>query len=208
MSQELRNRERRNNNSRLYLNRGYNPNVCRLYNKYYSVPLVSLVLVSFFLCADTTWWLSWDPYAPPFSPVDEATTSRKQLDPLPSQLSHKKEKRKKKEEKKNTRRRDSHTGNFSHPSTWSSQKPVGFCTEIGQWYGFGPGQHQGHSCLAQDDDLIEQSGLGLHSCNTRGSLYHYRSWMLHRVNGSNRELEQNPTRHSWSFSKITPDDWR
>ncbi len=26
------------------------------------------------------------------------------------------------------------------------------------------------------------------------------------VNGSNRELEQNPTRHSWSFRKITPDD--
>ncbi len=30
------------------------------------------------------------------TPADEATTSRKQLDPLPSQLSHKKEKRKKK----------------------------------------------------------------------------------------------------------------
>ncbi len=74
------------------------------------MPLVSLVCVSFFLCADTTWWLSWDPYAPPFSPADEATTSRKQLDPLPSQLSHKKEKRKKKEGKKNTQRRDSHTG--------------------------------------------------------------------------------------------------
>ncbi len=44
-------------------------------------------------------------------PSHEATTSRKQLDPLPSQLSHKKEKRKKKEEKnKNTQRRDSHTG--------------------------------------------------------------------------------------------------
>ncbi len=97
---------------------------------------------------------------------------------------------------------------WCHAGSRSSQKPVGFCTEIGQWYGFGPGQHQGHSCLAQDDDLTEQSGLGLHSCNTRGSLYHYRSWMLHRVNGSNRELEQNPTRHSWSFSKITPDDWR
>ncbi len=62
----------------------------------------------FFLCADTTWWLSWDPYAPTSSPADEATTSRKQLDPLPSQLSPKKEKRKKKE--KNTQRRDSHTG--------------------------------------------------------------------------------------------------
>ncbi len=97
---------------------------------------------------------------------------------------------------------------WCHAGSRSSQKPVGFCTEIGQWYGFGPGQHQGHSCLAQDDDLTEQSGLGLHSCNTRGSLYHYRSWMLHRVNGSNRELEQNPTRHSWSFRKITPDDWR
>ncbi len=70
----------------------------------------SLVCVPFFLCADTTWWLSWDPYAPPFSPADKATTSRKQLDPLPSQLSHKKEKRKKKEEEKNTQRRDSHTG--------------------------------------------------------------------------------------------------
>ncbi len=49
----------------------------------------------------------------PFSPTDEATTSRKQLDPLPSQLSHKKEKRKKKKKKKrkkNTQRRDSHTG--------------------------------------------------------------------------------------------------
>ncbi len=101
MSQELRNRERRNNNSRLYLNRGYNPNVCRLYNKYWYVPLFSFVLVSFFLCADTTWWLSWDPYAPPFSPADEATTSRKQLDPLPSQLSHKKEK--KKEERRRTK---------------------------------------------------------------------------------------------------------
>ncbi len=97
---------------------------------------------------------------------------------------------------------------WCHAGSRSSQKPVGVCTEIGQWYGFGPGQHQGHSCLAQDDDLTEQSGLGLHSCNTRGSLYHYRSWMLHRVNGSNRELEQNPTRHSWSFRKITPDDWR
>ncbi len=75
------------------------------------MPLFSFVLVSFFLCADTTWWLSWDPHAPPFSPADEATTSRKQLDPLSSQLSHKKEKRKKKEEKnKNTQRRDSHTG--------------------------------------------------------------------------------------------------
>ncbi len=62
-----------------------------------------------FLCADTTWWRSWDPYAPPFSPADEATTSRKQLDPLPSQLPHKKEKRKKKE-KKYTQRRDSQTG--------------------------------------------------------------------------------------------------
>ncbi len=62
----------------------------------------SLVCVSFFLCADTTWWLSWDPYAPPFSPADKATTSRRQLDPLPSRLSHKK--------KKNTQRRDSHTG--------------------------------------------------------------------------------------------------
>ncbi len=40
----------------------------------------------------------------------KATTSRKQLDPLPSQLSHKKEKRKKKKKNKNTQRRDSHTG--------------------------------------------------------------------------------------------------
>ncbi len=106
MSQELRNRERRNNNSRLYLNRGYNPNVCRLYNKYCYVPLFSFVLFFFFLCADTTWWLSWDPYAPPFSPADEATTSKRQLDPLPSQLSQKTEQKK----KKNTQRRDSHTG--------------------------------------------------------------------------------------------------
>ncbi len=70
------------------------------------MPLFSFVLVFFFLCADTTWWLSWDPYAPPFSPADEATTSRKQLDPLPSQLSRKTEQKK----KKNTQRRDSHTG--------------------------------------------------------------------------------------------------
>ncbi len=67
------------------------------------MPLFSLVCVSFFLCADTIWWLSWDPYAPLFSPADETTTSRRQPDPLPSQLSHKKE-------KKNTQRRDSHTG--------------------------------------------------------------------------------------------------
>ncbi len=52
----------------------------------------------------------------PFSPADEATTSRKQPDPLPSQLSHKKEKRKKKEEKKYTTQRLTY-GNFSHPST-------------------------------------------------------------------------------------------
>ncbi len=48
-----------------------------------------LVWFFFFLCADTTWWLSWDPYALPFSPADEATTSKRQLDPLPSQLSRK-----------------------------------------------------------------------------------------------------------------------
>ncbi len=42
----------------------------------------------------------------PFSPADKATTSRTQLDPLPSQLSHKKEKRKKKKKNKNTQRRD------------------------------------------------------------------------------------------------------
>ncbi len=88
MSQELRNRERRNNHSRLYFEQRI-----RLY-KYCSVPLFSLVCVSFFLCADTIWWLSWDPYAPPFSPADKATTSRKQLDPSPSQLSHKKKKKK------------------------------------------------------------------------------------------------------------------
>ncbi len=58
--------------------------------------MFSFVLVFFFLCADTTWWLSWDPYAPPFSPADEATTSKRQLDPLPSQLSRKTEQKKKK----------------------------------------------------------------------------------------------------------------
>ncbi len=67
-----------------------------LYNKYCYVPLFSFVLVFFFLCADTTWWLSWDPYAPPFSPADEATTSKRQLDPLPSQLSRKTEQKKEK----------------------------------------------------------------------------------------------------------------
>ncbi len=44
---------------------------------------------------------------PPFSPADEATTSKRQLDPLPSQLSRKTEQKKR---KKNTQRRDSHTG--------------------------------------------------------------------------------------------------
>ncbi len=33
---------------------------------------------------------------PPFSPADEATTSKRQLDPLPSQLSRKTEQKKKK----------------------------------------------------------------------------------------------------------------
>ncbi len=90
MLQELRNRERRNNNSRLYLNRGYNPNVCRLYNKYCYVPLFSFVLFFFLpLCR-------YHLMAVLRSIIDEATTSRKQLDPLPSQLSHKKEERKKK----------------------------------------------------------------------------------------------------------------
>ncbi len=73
---------------------------------------------------------------------------------------------------------------------------------------FWPGQHQ--DTLASHKMMILQNrvGLGLHSCNTRGSLYHYRSECCTGVNGSNRELEQNPTRHSWSFRKITPDDWR
>ncbi len=64
-------------------------------------------LLFVFLSSSVQIPLDGSPYAPPFSPADEATTSRKQLDPLPSQLSHKKEKRKK---KKNTQRRDSHTG--------------------------------------------------------------------------------------------------
>ncbi len=57
-------------------------------------------LLFVFLSSSVQIPLDGSPYAPPFSPADEATTSRKQLDPLPSQLSHKKEKRKKKEEKK------------------------------------------------------------------------------------------------------------
>ncbi len=90
---------------------------------------------------------------------------------------------------------------WCHAGSRSSQKPVGFCTEIGQWYGFWPWATSRTLLPRTDDDLTEQSGLGLHSCNTRGSLYHYRSWMLHRVNGSNRELEQNPTRHFLIFQQ-------
>ncbi len=99
MSQELRNRERRNNHSRLYLNRGYNLMYAGLY-KYCSVPLVLSCLCFFLPLCRYHLMAVLRSICTPFSPADKATTSRKQLDPSPSQLSHKKEKRKKKKKNK------------------------------------------------------------------------------------------------------------
>ncbi len=70
----------------------------------------------------------------------------------------------------------------------------------------GPGHIK--DTLASHKMMILQNRVALDYilATQRGACTIIVSGMLHRVNGSNRELEQNPTRHSWSFRKITPDD--
>ncbi len=146
-----------------------------------------------------------------FSPADEATTSKRQLDPLPSQLSRKTEQKKK---KKNTQRRDSHTGTsviHQHDQDFRTINHHGHHAKCRpQKQHILRADEYVKKCLVCWKERLHAARTFSRSRNPMGGTPYLQmwSWMLHRVNGSNRELEQNPTRHSWFFSKITPDDWR